>query len=890
MKNTTPHSRKHRGSCGARLLAGASAILCLVPLPLSAQSISLTGPAAPVSVRDADEFATDVLGHPWDMNRLRDVALDAGFLQPTATGGIWQALSYEPMPYYEPLFPGYNDMTYSIYFSIYDGGTPYGPLNPVVGTKYSCFSMRTSLPQPVRSSIMIAWTQDHRVMPTNAIAISDQAPAVDGFRSYDIDLTGTTWLDEKVPALVPAMGRIGRTWRDTAYGLMIIPASSFPANTLHQIDWMRIYDPADSPTVDITWTTTGIPNDNSHGVDLYVDRDAAGYDGDLFVAGLANDGSFRLRTGSLPPGTHYFYLKAFRYQGNRQELATSGYSAPLTVQCPPSIEFTAPCFTSGVDYATSELGNPWDMSDSADVRATYDLAWVSFQNGAMQALAGISDPQVTLNTKRAGVDKPIDTRKYRYLTFRIKCDASGYLNFMDRIAGGWVARVLWWNQGSSTDGSCSKDIPLLEDWRSYTMDLWDDGFLETRQPLGTPQSGWQNISQAKTFRLDPLEVFKSTWFWLDDVKLCAENVPAGHRYRISWLLSDADSSHCQVRIFCGYYSEANYEEMPVPVLETNQVPGKGSFDWDMTGIPNGEYYLRAELSDGANTKSYRSKVPVVVSDSFPRTRNVAAVTPTIYYKPRGWWVTLFPGAGYTTTPWGRDDTPPVPADYDGDGKTDIAVYWPSKGWWYIRQSSDGQLMTGGPISLGWSGVKTAPGDYDGDGKADAAVYDPATGQWHIRYTAGGSLVKSWGWRSAIPVPGDYDGDGTTDTAVYDTNVGQWYISCSGGGTNSAYLGWAGVVPVPADYDGDGRTDMGVWDTKVGEWYINYSSGGSKSTVWGWKGVTPVPADYDGDGKADRAFCDPVGGYWHILYFNGESESFGPWGWGGSKSIPLTGRF
>jgi hypothetical protein len=194
------------------------------------------------------------------------------------------------------------------------------------------------------------------------------------------------------------------------------------------------------------------------------------------------------------------------------------------------------------------------------------------------------------------------------------------------------------------------------------------------------------------------------------------------------------------------------------------------------------------------------------------------------------------------TAYGINGDQNVCRDFDGDGITDLAVFRRGASaaaqatWWIKPSAGTGDIVV--PFGLTGNGTTIfdtpVPGDYDGDGKFDIAIYRfgqaPANNFIILNSSNGSVSFRLWGnFSTDYIVPGDYDGDGIYDLAAARTGATAasplvwWIQQSSNGATRVQPFGISSDFPVQGDYDGDARTDIAI--------YRSGATAGSQSTYW-----------------------------------------------------------
>jgi hypothetical protein len=175
--------------------------------------------------------------------------------------------------------------------------------------------------------------------------------------------------------------------------------------------------------------------------------------------------------------------------------------------------------------------------------------------------------------------------------------------------------------------------------------------------------------------------------------------------------------------------------------------------------------------------------------------------PAVWRPSNGTWYALRSStATLLVQQWGQNGDTPVWGDYDGDLISDFALVRASGAnyrWLVLQSNFNNGFVLGCPTTVpicsngviwGLTTDKLVPGDYDGDARTDLAVWRPTDGTWYwissnsktVGNTPGATnSATQWGAAGDIPQPADYDGDRKMDFAVFrsssDPTQNFWYI-------------------------------------------------------------------------------------------------------------------
>jgi hypothetical protein len=223
--------------------------------------------------------------------------------------------------------------------------------------------------------------------------------------------------------------------------------------------------------------------------------------------------------------------------------------------------------------------------------------------------------------------------------------------------------------------------------------------------------------------------------------------------------------------------------------------------------------------------------------------------------------------------------PIVVADFNGDGKLDMAVLNANSSVVTILLGNgDGTFTISGSSPASGSGPnQLAVGDFNGDGFPDLAVTDTSTNSVNIllgkgdgtfTVTASPPTVGSSPYAIAM---GDFNGDGKLDLAVTDTYDDAISIVLGNGdGTFAAattlHSGSTGSPIVAADFTGDGKLDLavGVAGTGGASDSVTILSGNGDGTFSTPQAGTATSAnsisaihvgDFNADGSVDLVLTD-----------------------------------
>ena len=209
------------------------------------------------------------------------------------------------------------------------------------------------------------------------------------------------------------------------------------------------------------------------------------------------------------------------------------------------------------------------------------------------------------------------------------------------------------------------------------------------------------------------------------------------------------------------------------------------------------------------------------------------------------------GAPDITVDFGEAGDLPVAGDWDSDGVTDVGVFRPAAGQFFLLVG--GQTIT---VTFGQAGDLPVAGDWDGDGEDSVGVFRPSKGQFFLTNTNALQTTIDFnfqfGANGDLPIAGDWDADGLDEVGVFTPAAGLFSLTNSNESPNidiTVAFGVKGDRPVAGDWDGDGVDSVGVFSPSVAQFFLT-NTNAEATTIdfnfqFGAAGDLPVAGDWDG---------------------------------------------
>jgi len=584
-----------------RLALAAAVIIFCTPGGLLAQSVNLNGS---LSVQSAEDFATRAFQDPWDM----DDRTDLGWFLHSTDQPLSQMSS---VSFSGGIFSANTGSGANVF--LLETGNPnaarigkFGSNYPIDASTYRLMAIRMNVAGAPQAAF--GWySSTIYTSPANVGAFNLSS----GWRTYLIDMGAL------------ALGGGSSPWGGSVGSLIFYPSGSSV-----QIDWARLVSIDSALCRQVTWSGLGGGN-----VDIFLDNDAAG-GGEWLLA--ANVASGSASAGCQSQGSGYnFYAGGFA-PGTYSVLARPAGGGALTrsasayqVNAAPTLAITAPSEEgSDDDFATTRLGNPWDMNAVSDVAQFFNVSnpVITFANTETPGGANLGSTRVLLGTSTqaqgglvgdpvlallwmSGPGVRIDPNRYRILTVEF-----GIPNKPRSLVDGSIVRIVWRVAGQA-DQCVSDDIIFNHRAGANVLDkLVVDMADRTVLPIEQGSTiGWVPGNSANPgldiFRFDVHEFSEPTPFYVKRVKLAAlERVAPGSNYTIRWTSSEPTGTVAVYRD-----TDRNPSNGRTLIANASVSSTSGSMVWTAPNVGGPtSYFIAVEFSDGQNVNSVYSKWPIVV--------------------------------------------------------------------------------------------------------------------------------------------------------------------------------------------------------------------------------------------------------------------------------------